>query len=217
MNVSSYDPVSLALLLAGLSLLPLLAVSTTAFLKISVVLLMVRNAMGVQQVPPTLVLYGIAGAVTFYTMAPTFQQIGDRLSAIPPSAVSTERNLERMRHAAEPLRDFMKEQVSQRQLEWFHDAAVRTRPKGKGDPVSASDWSVLMPAFVVSQLQAAFEIALAIYIPFVVIELVVSCVLLALGMQMVSPTVITIPLKLLLFVAIDGWSRLLHGLSLSFS
>lgn len=216
MNLASYDPVSLAVLLAGLSLVPLIAVSTTAFLKISVVLLMVRNAMGIQQVPPTLVLYGIAGAVTFYTMAPTFQQIGDRLSAIPPTSVSTERNLERVRHAAEPLRDFMKSQVSQRQLEWFYDSAVRSRQRAKGDPVSASDWSVLMPAFVVSQLQAAFEIALAIYIPFVVIELVVSCVLLALGMQMVSPTVITIPLKLLLFVAIDGWSRLLHGLSLSF-
>lgn len=217
MNLSGFDPVSLALFLGGLSLLPLAAVCTTAFLKISVVLLMVRNAMGVQQVPPTLVMYGVAAAVTFYAMSPTFQQIGDRLSALPPTSVSTEKNLERLRHAAEPLKDFMTRQVSPRQLEWFLDAASRTRPQGAAGRVQPSDWSVLVPAFVVSQLQAAFEIALAIYVPFVVIELVVSSVLLALGMQMVSPTVVTIPLKLLLFVAVDGWSRLLHGLSLSFN
>lgn len=217
MNVDAFDPISVALLLAGISLLPLIAVTTTAFLKIAVVLLIVRNAMGIQQVPPTLVLYGIAGAITMYAMAPTLHQIGERLERTPPSASSTERNLERMRHAAEPLREFMTKQVSPTQLEWFLDAASRTRPTASKSPPQASDWTVLVPAFVVGQLQAAYEVALAIYVPFLVIELLVSSVLLALGMQMVSPTVVTIPLKLMLFVAIDGWSRLLHGLSLSFS
>jgi type III secretion protein R len=217
MNVDAFDPVSVALLFAGLSLLPLFAVTTTAFLKITVVLLIVRNAMGIQQVPPTLVLYGIAGAITLYVMGPTFQEIGARLERTPPSTTSTDRNIERMQRAAEPMRDFMSKQVSARQLEWFLDAASRTRPTADKSPPQPSDWSVLVPAFVVSQLQAAYEVALAIYIPFLVIELVVSSVLLALGMQMVSPTVVTIPLKLMLFVAIDGWARLLHGLSLSFS
>lgn len=216
MNVGSFDPITVALFLAGLSLLPIVAVTTTAFLKTAIVLLMVRNAMGVQQVPPTLALYGIALAVTAYTMAPTFSQMGDAVLANPINSTSTAQNLSRIRTVAEPLRTFMIRHAQPDQVDWFVDAANRMRPAKAGEQARRDDWSILVPSFVVSQLQSAYQIAIAIYIPFIVIEILVSCLLLALGMQMVSPTVLSIPLKLLLFVAVDGWTRLLHGLSLSF-
>jgi type III secretion protein R len=216
MNTSGFDPITLAVILSGISLVPMLLVCTTGFLKISIVLLMVRSAMGVQQVPPTLALYGIAFAITTYVMAPTFEQITQRLADDPIAGTASVKNLDRLRHALEPLRDFMQKHAGDDQLDWFVDAAQKARPAASAETVRRTDLTVLIPAFIVSQLQAAYQIAVAIYIPFVVIEIIVSSVLLALGMQMVSPTVITIPLKLLLFVVVDGWTRLLHGLSLSF-
>ncbi|WP_137938845.1 type III secretion system export apparatus subunit SctR [Chitinivorax sp. B] len=211
------DPFSLLVLLAMMALLPLLLMVTTCFLKISVVLLMVRNALGVQQAPPTLALYGIAMAMTLFVMSPVLTRMANQFHQDSPQAAMTSQvTLERVKLAAAPLRDFMQRYVRPEQATHFLASARKLWPKAEGDAASKQDLLILVPAFVVSELQTAFEISFLLYLPFVVIDLVISNLLMALGMQMVSPSTISLPLKILLFVMLDGWSKLLHGLALSY-
>ncbi len=220
MGTGQYDIVSFAVLLAMLSLVPLVVVITTSFLKISLVMLVTRNALGVQQVPPTLAIYGIALSITLFVMAPTAQEIGKRVVAIESeSATGAKRSamLEQAQSAFEPLRGFMLKHCKPEQREIFLASAKKLWPKDYSASATSSDVLVLVPAFVVSELQTGYEVAFLIYIPFVVIDLLVSNLLMALGMQQVSPQTITVPLKLLLFVMIDGWGKLLNALALSYA
>lgn len=214
-----YDVVSFAILLGMLSLVPLIVVTTTSFLKISLVLLVLRNAIGIQQVPPTLAIYGIALAMSVFVMAPTVQEIGNRAMKIDPR-MSDSRSapiLAQAKDAFEPLRTFMLKYSRPDQRELFLASAKKLWPKEAAKDATSSDTLILIPAFVVSELQTGYEIGFLIYIPFVVIDLLVSNLLMALGMQQVSPQTITIPLKLLLFVLIDGWAKLLNALALSYA
>lgn len=214
-----YDVVSFAILLGMLSLVPLIVVTTTSFLKISLVLLVLRNAIGIQQVPPTLAIYGIALAMSVFVMAPTVQEIGNRAMKIDPK-MSDSRSapiLAQAKDAFEPLRTFMLKYSRPDQRELFLASAKKLWPKEAAKDATSSDTLILIPAFVVSELQTGYEIGFLIYIPFVVIDLLVSNLLMALGMQQVSPQTITIPLKLLLFVLIDGWAKLLNALALSYA
>jgi type III secretion protein R len=214
-----YDVVSFAILLGMLSLVPLIVVTTTSFLKISLVLLVLRNAIGVQQVPPTLAIYGISLAMSVFVMAPTVQEIGNRAMKIDPK-MSDSRSapiLAQAKDAFEPLRTFMLKYSRPDQRELFLASAKKLWPKEAAKDATSSDTLILIPAFVVSELQTGYEIGFLIYIPFVVIDLLVSNLLMALGMQQVSPQTITIPLKLLLFVLIDGWGKLLNALALSYA
>lgn len=214
-----YDVVSFAILLGLLSLVPLIVVTTTSFLKISLVLLVLRNAIGVQQVPPTLAIYGIALAMSVFVMAPTVQEIGNRAMRIDAKGSSAKSSeiLTQARDAFEPLRAFMLKYSRPEQREQFLSSAKKLWPKDIAKDAKSSDTLVLIPAFVVSELQTGYEIGFLIYIPFVVIDLLVSNLLMALGMQQVSPQTITIPLKLLLFVLIDGWGKLLNSLAMSYA
>jgi type III secretion protein R len=214
-----YDVVSFAILLGLLSLVPLIVVTTTSFLKISLVLLVLRNAIGVQQVPPTLAIYGIALAMSVFVMAPTVQEIGNRAMRIDAKGGSARSGeiLTQARDAFEPLRTFMLKYSRPEQREQFLASAKKLWPKDVAKDAKSSDILVLIPAFVVSELQTGYEIGFLIYIPFVVIDLLVSNLLMALGMQQVSPQTITIPLKLLLFVMIDGWGKLLNSLAMSYA
>jgi len=217
--MNNVDPIGIAMLLAALSLLPLLLICCTCFLKVSMVLVIVRNAIGVQQAPPSMALYGVAMAISLFVMAPVFSEVGGLL---PPRAtvaqVGSGVSLEQLERAAEPLRRFMIRHTAPEQRTHFLELAQR---QWRGSKLAASardsDYAIVVPAFVVSELTLAFQIGFVLYIPFVVIDLLLSNVLLALGMQMVSPMVVSLPLKMLLFVMLDGWSKLADGLMLSYA
>lgn len=215
--MKSIDPVSLAFLLALLALVPLLLVVTTSFLKIATVLMLVRNAMGVQQIPPNIALYGLSFILSLYIMAPVLDHAGAALRSEPGALNSVESTFHALRQGAEPLRAFMLRHAKPERRFFFMEAAKRMWPDGQAEPMQDSDFLILVPAFAVSELTSAFEIGFLLYLPFVVIDLIVSNILLALGMMMVSPMTISLPLKLFLFVMADGWTRLLQGLVLSYA
>jgi type III secretion protein R len=217
MMSGQFDVVSFAMLLGMLSLIPFTVVPTTSFLKISMVLLILRNATGVQQVPPTLAIYGISLAMTVFVMAPTVQEVGKRIADIEPGSRSrSTAMLADAKAAFEPLRLFMLKHSRPDQRELFLDSAKKLWPKDVAKDAKSTDALVLIPAFVVSELQTGYEIGFLIYIPFVVIDLLISNLLMALGMQQVSPQTITVPLKLLLFTMVDGWGKLLQALAMSY-
>lgn len=213
-----FDVVSFSVLLALMALVPLMVVTTTSFLKISLVLLVLRNAIGVQQVPPTLAIYGISLALSVFIMAPTVQEVGKRaLSADSnPAASRSVPLLQKAQNAFDPLRTFMLKMSRPEQREMFLASAKKLWPKEAAKDAKSSDALILIPAFVVSELQTGYEIGFLIYIPFVVIDLLISNLLMALGMQQVSPQTITIPLKLLLFTLVSGWAKLLNALAMSY-
>lgn len=217
-----FDVVSFAVLLGALSLMPLMVVCTTSFLKISLVLLVLRNAVGVQQVPPTLAIYGIALALSAFVMAPTVQEIGQRVMTIEASGGANAARagapplLPQAARAFEPLHQFMLKYSRPEQRELFLASARKLWPAEAAREARATDAMIVIPAFVVSELQTGYEVGFLIYIPFVVIDLLISNLLMALGMQQVSPQTISIPLKLLLFVMVDGWGKLLNALALSY-
>ena len=216
MTVQGVDPLLLALFLAGLSLMPMLLVVCTAFLKICIVLMITRNAIGVQQVPPSMALNGIALAATLFVMAPVGYEISQILKQSPVDLSSVQALQDSGLQAVKPLQAFMLRNTAPDVLTHLLDNTARMWPPEMAQQVSRDDLILLVPAFVLSQLQAGFEIGFLIYIPFIVIDLIVSNLLLALGMQMVSPMTISLPLKLLLFVLVSGWTRLLDSLFLSF-
>ncbi|MGE1153794.1 type III secretion system export apparatus subunit SctR [Pseudomonas kitaguniensis] len=210
------DPVILALFFGAMSLMPMLLIICTAFLKIVIVLMITRNAIGVQQVPPSMAINGIALAATLFIMAPVGYQIAQQLKVSPLDMSSVQMLQETGLGAIQPLRAFMKRNTDPDVLTHLQENSARMWPPEMVQSTQRDDLILLIPAFVLSQLQAGFEIGFLIYIPFIVIDLIVSNLLLALGMQMVSPMTISLPLKLLLFVMVSGWSRLLDSLFLSY-
>jgi type III secretion protein R len=206
----------LSLLLAVAALIPFFVVTMTGFLKISLVLFLVRNALGIQQTPPNLVLYAIALVLTFYISTPLLAQMYSRLNT-PDLNVNT---IEGLQEAAgrirQPLKDHLTRFTHPNERQFFLGATARIWPESARTDVRDDDVLILLPAFVSSELTRAFEIGFLLYLPFLVIDVVVSNILMAMGMIMVSPVLISVPLKLFLFVTVDGWSRLLHGLILSY-
>lgn len=208
------------LVFIGLVLLvPFLVLATTTFIKIAVVLFMVRNALGVQQAPPNLALYAIAIVMSVYIMTP----VGDAMykAGLEASEFNDLTRLSDLFTAlvpiVEPLTEFMRSNTSATVFEAFVSRAQVVWPDEFLEEVNPSEHIlVLIPAFMLSELTKAFEIGLLLYLPFVVIDLVVANVLTALGMMMMSPVVISMPIKLLIFVLVEGWFRLIDGLILSY-
>jgi type III secretion protein R len=215
--VSNFDPITLAVVLALMALLPTLVVVTTSFLKIAIVMSLIRNALGVQQIPPNLALYGMALIITAYIMAPVGHKIYENTLQQPQSMKSIEGLIGGIQKGAEPLRAFMIKNSKVDQRDYFVSAAERMWGPELSANVKPTDFLVLMPAFLVSELTSAFQIGFLLYLPFVVIDLIISNILLAMGMMMVSPVTISLPLKLFLFVMVDGWSRLIHGLIMTYA
>jgi len=217
-NISSFNPLSLAILLGALSLLPLALMITTSFLKISMVLMLTRNALGVQQVPPNMALYGIALAATLVVMAPVFDGIQTRFKERPIETSSAQKLQDNLQYGIQPLTAFMQRNTDPDVETHLLENSQKMWPKDLATSVAGNHDNLLLliPAFVLSELQNGFKIAFLIFIPFLVIDLLVSNVLLALGMQMVSPMTISLPLKILLFVMVSGWTRLLDGLFYSY-
>jgi type III secretion protein R len=209
MQLNAFDPITLALALALLALVPTIVVISTTFLKIAVVMSLVRNALGIQQIPPNLALYGLALILTFYIMAPVGQRIFDEVAADPAATRSVEGLYGAVKKGAEPLREFMVRHTASEHTDFFVQTARKLWGAELAAEVSPRDFVVLVPA--------AFEIGFLLFLPFVVIDLIVSNILLAMGMMMVSPVMISLPLKLFLFVMVDGWSRLIRGLVLTYT
>lgn len=209
------DPAVFIPLIFALGVLPIALVMVTSYTKIVVVLSLLKNALGLQQVPPAIVTNGLALVLTWYVMYPIGLDVWQAVERTPQSTqpVSTMAILAR---AKEPMREFLDKHATPRERAFFLDAAARLM----GDKVAATlterDFVVLVPAFAVSELTEAFLIGFLIFLPFIVIDLVVANVLMAMGMQMMSPAMVSLPLKLLLFVMLDGWSRLLHALVLTY-
>lgn len=223
-------PIALVVALALVSLLPFVFMGTTAFVKISTVLQIVRGAIGANSVPSNTVIMALATALTLIAMAPVGQRIVDK--ALPvlsnekaagrpdkdaridrETTVLVERGVDAVR---EPMRDFLKANASSKERARFLEVARRARPAPERDKVGEADLSVLVPAFVVTELTEAFAIGFLLYLPFLVIDLVVSSVLLSMGMFMLPPVMISMPLKLLLFVLADGWTLVVQNLVRSF-
>lgn len=187
------------------SLLPFVFSCMTSFLRFTIVFSMLKTALGTQQVPPGIVIIGLSMILTFYTMGPVFQKMYD-LGSVP-----YQKNgdiVKAIEQGSKPLKEFMMKQTRENDLAFFVELSHKTPPKS---PDEITIWQVA-PAFIISELKTSFEIGFIIFVPFIVLDLVVANILLALGMFMLSPTIISLPFKLLIFIAVDGWSLIVQGL-----
>jgi len=207
-------PLALVVALAIVSLLPFVFMSVTAFVKISTVLQIVRSAIGAQSVPSSTVVMALAAALTLLAMAPVGSRIAARAAPLLDGKDRDTVTLirEGIDAVREPLRDFLAKNASSREKARFLLIARDARTGADRDAVTDADFPVLVPSFVVTELSEAFAIGFLIYLPFLIVDLVIGNILLALGMQMLSPTQVSLPFKLLLFVAIDGWGLLSQAL-----
>jgi type III secretion protein R len=213
--------------MAALSLVPFALLMVTCFVRISVVLSILRSAIGAPQVPPTQVLTGLALVLTLAVMAPTAERmlaavapVFPTLGAAADADLTSAQTLTALGSAAErakePLRDFLLRHTGARDRATFHALALKMRAPAEREGVTDRDLAVIVPAFVTSELRRAFEIGFLLFIPFLVIDMVVANLLLALGMHMLSPTTVSLPFKLLLFVVADGWTLVVRGLMESY-
>jgi type III secretion protein R len=218
MDLSTFTPASALITVILLALAPFVAVMVTSFTKLVVVLSLLRNAMGLQQVPPNVVMNGLALILSFYVMYPVGVEMQERLTAAPALAgkTSTSQMVAAADVAKEPLRDFLIKHSRPLGRAFFLKTAQRSLKPEQAKELTERDFLVVVPAFTVSELTVAFEIGFLIFLPFLVIDLVISNILMAMGMQMLSPTTVSLPFKLLLFVLIDGWVKLTHGLVLTY-
>ena len=220
MDLTAFTPTSALITVIALAIAPFVAVMVTSFTKIVVVLSLLRNALGLPQTPPNVVINGIALVLTIYVMLPVGLDISERWQATGQDVTSATRDTKRMVSAIdavkEPLREFLLKHAAPRERTFFLKTAQRMIGEQRAASIGETDFVVLIPAFTVSELSSAFQIGFLIFLPFLVIDLVVSNVLLAMGMMMMSPVTVALPFKLLLFVLIDGWVKLVHGLVLSY-
>ncbi|MGD9494921.1 MAG: flagellar type III secretion system pore protein FliP [Armatimonadota bacterium] len=197
--------------LSVLSLAPALLMTLTSFTRIIVILSFLRSALGTQQTPPNAVLVGFALLLTFFIMHPTFDAINQR--GVQPYLAGEIGYQDALARAAAPLRAFMLRQTRERDLALFYEIAHLPRPAGPQEvPLH-----VLMPGFVISELKSAFQISFVLFVPFLIIDLVVASALMSMGMLMVPPVMISLPVKILLFVMVDGWHLVTRSVVLSFA
>ena len=230
------DAFSLIVLFVGLSILPFVAMVATSYLKIVVVMSLIRNALGIQSIPPNMVINALAMILTFYIMAPMMGESWNiasaelaksraasaRAAVAQPAAPGTAPvasaprwfETDAVAKAAEPFRSFLSKHTSERERAFFVSTAERlwVKEEGKLAVIDHESFYILIPAFCVSELTKAFQIGFLVYLPFIAIDIIVSNILLAMGMMMVSPVTISLPFKLLLFVMVNGWTLLIQGL-----
>lgn len=213
------DPITLLTVLIILGMAPFAAILVTSFTKIVIVLSLLRLALGVQQVPPNLVLNGIALILSAYIMAPIGMAAIEGLQKVPRTAQNNNQ-LGQMSSVAEavkePLKEFLNKNITEREKLFFLKSAKSIWPPERAAQLKEDDLIILVPSFTVSELTKAFQIGFVIYLAFVAVDLIIANILLAMGMSMISPTMISVPFKLLLFVVLDGWTQLIHSLVLSY-
>src|SRR5882724_11290858 len=215
MDLTSFSPSSALLTVVVLALAPFVAVMVTSFTKLVVVLSLLRNALGLQQVPPNVVLNGLALVLSIYVMYPVGTEMAARLQGMDNIGGNTKSMVAAADAAKEPLRDFLFKHSRPVERAFFMKTAQKTLKPADAAKLTERDFLVIVPAFTVSELSIAFEIGFLIFLPFLVIDLVISNILMAMGMMMLSPTTVSMPFKLLLFL-LDGWVKLTHGLILTY-
>lgn len=193
-----------------LSVAPAILLMTTCFTRIVIVLGFVRQAMGTQNMPPTQVLLGLALFLSFFVMAPTFNEINNQ--ALQPYLNEQIDQPTALKNAVDPMRKFMFSQVEEDELALLTEISMEEEPKNENDIPTMT----LIPAFMLSELKKAFQMGFMIYVPFLVIDMIVASILMSMGMMMLPPVIISMPFKLLLFVLVDGWSLVVGSLIKSF-
>lgn len=206
-----------------IAILPYLVILLTAYIKVVVVLSLLRNALGLQQSPPSQVINGLAIILSIYVMFPTGYAMYDAgkglLAKAPQDIISRESSafvLEFIDVTKDPLKQFLIRNTSPKHMKGFYQLALKATPDDQKANLQDTDFLIVIPSYITSQLKDAYEIGVLIYLPFFVIDLVVSNILLAMGMMMLSPLTISLPLKLLLLVMLDGWTVLVQGLIMTF-
>ena len=210
------DPFSLIVLFVGMSLLPFLAMVATSYLKIVVVISLVRNALGIQSIPPNMVVNALALILSFFVMTPVAEKGWDifREEAAKNKETKALYETQIAFKAAEPMREWLIKQTDEKSRAFFVSTAEQLWAK-EGEEKAKVDhesFYILIPSFCVSELTKAFQIGFLVYLPFIAIDIIISNILLAMGMMMVSPVTISLPFKLLLFVMVNGWTLLIQGL-----
>jgi type III secretion protein R len=218
------NPVVMVIVLAALGLAPFILMMLTSFLKISVVLSILRNAIGTQQVPPSTVITGLAFILSIFIMAPVGRQMYQSAGTIANtkdvfSEASVKSIFSAVQTGKEPLRKFLSRHAHEPDRVLFMELAARLEKDGgiQTPKIGKDDFEILVPSFATSQLKEAFQVGFLVFIPFLIIDMVVANILLSMGMSMLSPVVISLPFKLLLFVLVDGWYLVVRGLVLSYA
>ena len=208
---ANFNPVlQMLLIMSMFSILPFMFCCMTSFLRFTIVFSMLKTALGTQQVPPSIVIIGLSMILTFYTMGGVFQKMYD-LGSVPFKRNSD--MVMTIQEGSKPLKEFMMKQTRESDLAFFVELANQKQPE---TPEEITIWQVA-PAYILSELKTAFEIGFIVFVPFIVLDLIVANILLALGMFMLSPTIISLPFKLLIFIAVDGWALIVQGLVTSYN
>ena len=202
--------IQLLFILTVLALAPSILLMVTSFTRIIVVLSLLRHALGTQQIPPNQIIMGLALFLTFFIMAPVWQQVNQQ--ALKPYYEEQISGDEAMERAAAPIKSFMMKQTREKDLALFVKIAKEKRPANPADVTLTT----LIPAFMISELKTAFQIGFMIFLPFFIIDMVVSSVLLSMGMMMLPPVMMSLPFKILLFVMVDGWHLIVGSVVQSF-
>ncbi|MDL2279747.1 type III secretion system export apparatus subunit SctR [Desulfovibrio sp. OttesenSCG-928-G11] len=212
------NPITIMFIGIAVGMLPFLLLLTTSFLKIAVVLALLRNAIGVQQIPPPMALNGLAIVLTVFIMLPVCMDTLEILNReqVFESKLSAEKALHVGGLASGPLHAFLQRHTDPGVSTVLLQTARRIWPDKYQDSAKLDSWIILVPSFAISEISRAFQLGFLLYLPFICIDLVVSNILLAMGMMMVSPMTISLPFKLLLFVSLDGWVKVFQGLILSY-
>lgn len=212
------NPLYFTIGMAILGLSPFLLMMTTSYVKIIVVTSLIRNALGVQQVPPAMVMNGLAIVLSIFVMAPTVKLTIDTVSNVQISQDPKPAEIIAIAEKASgPIKNFLSQNTDPKILQAFTITAQRVWPQEEQQFISEDNLLILVPAFTITELTKAFQIGFLLYLPFIAIDLIISNILLAMGMMMVSPMTISLPFKLLLFVTLDGWLKITQGLLLSYS
>ena len=208
---ANFNPILQMLVVMSLfSLLPFMFCCMTSFMRFTIVFSMLKTALGTQQVPPSIVIIGLSMILTFYTMGGVFQKMYD-LGSVPFQ--KNQDLIMTIEQGSKPLKEFMMKQTRESDLAFFIEIANKQQPES---PEDITIWDVA-PAYILSELKTAFEIGFIVFVPFIVLDLIVANILLALGMFMLSPTIISLPFKLLIFIAVDGWALIVQGLVQSYN
>jgi flagellar biosynthetic protein FliP len=210
-GVDTSDTISILLLITILSIAPAILILMTSFTRVIIVLGFVRTALATQQMPPNQVLIGLALFLTLFIMAPTLGEVNE--TALQPYLNNEIEQSEALQNAIIPVKNFMAKQTREKDLLLFLDYTNADRPAN----VQEIPLTVLVPAFAISELKTAFQMGFMIFIPFLVIDMVVSSVLMSMGMMMLPPVMISLPFKILLFILVDGWYLVVRSLLLSFN
>lgn len=204
------EPIKVVLLLTVLAVLPAIVIAMTSFTRIVIVLSMLRHAFGMQDTPPNMVLVSLALFLSLFTMAPAFEQINaNAIKPLTENRIPLEKALD---EGVKPLRDFMVRQTREKDLALILEIARVDAPES----IEQVRTVHIIPAFLISELKTAFQIGFIVFLPFLLLDLVVASILMSMGMLMVPPTIISLPLKILMFVLIDGWALTIRALLGSF-